>query len=72
MLQSKKSLLLVGLVADYAAYRYSKLTAEEKENLKQKAKKLMDDYLPADLKNMISSNPAAKDFTDNLFKTSNA
>ena len=56
MLGNKKGLLLAGLAA-YAYYKYNKMSAAEKEKLvggiKQKGKKLYDDYVPDGLKNMF-------------------
>ncbi len=47
------SLLLAGLAA-FAYYKYSKMTPEERRNLfdslKAKGKKLVDDYVPANIK----------------------
>jgi hypothetical protein len=53
MLNKKGGLILLGLAA-FAYYKYSKLSEEEKRNmvngLKQKGKKLYDQYVPANLK----------------------
>jgi hypothetical protein len=50
---SKGGLILLGLAA-FAYYKYSKLSEDEKRNmvngLKQKGKKLYDQYVPANLK----------------------
>ncbi len=52
------SLLLAGLAA-FAYYKYSKLSPEDKSNLvatiKEKGKKLYDQYLPNELKNFFES-----------------
>ena len=54
----KGSLLLAGLAA-FAYYKYSKLSPDEKRNLfgsiKEKGKKLYDQYLPDELKNFFES-----------------
>ena len=57
MLQNRRSnsgsLLLAGLAA-YAYYKYSKMSPAERSNLfetlKAKGKKLVDDYVPANIK----------------------
>ncbi len=61
MIQNKLpagSLLLAGLAA-FAYYKYSKLSPEDKSNLvatiKEKGKKLYDQYLPDRLKNFFDS-----------------
>lgn len=50
------SLLLAGLAA-FAYYKYSKMTPAERSNLfetlKAKGKKLVDDYVPAEVKDMF-------------------
>ena len=55
----KAGLLLAGLAA-FAYYKYSKLSEEEKRNLvsglKNKGKKLYDQYVPANLKTAIEKN----------------
>ncbi len=52
------SLLLAGLAA-FAYYKYSKLSPDDKSNLvatiKEKGKKLYDQYLPNELKNFFES-----------------
>ena len=61
MSQNKKGpaggLLLAGLAA-YAYYKYSKMSAEEKENLvrdlKAKGQKLYDEYMPEQVKSMFA------------------
>ena len=51
-------LVLAGLAA-FAYYRYSKMTKQEKDqlvgNLKDKGKKLYDQYMPKNAKNMINN-----------------
>jgi hypothetical protein len=51
--RSGGSLLLAGLAA-YAYYKYSKMTPEERrrmfDGLKEKGKKLVDEYVPANIK----------------------
>ncbi len=61
MIQNKLpagSLLLAGLAA-FAYYKYSKFSPEDKSNLvatiKEKGKKLYDQYLPNELKNFVES-----------------
>lgn len=53
----KGTLLLAGLAA-LAYYKYQQLSAEEKENivgdLKEKGKKLYDQYAPAELKDFFN------------------
>ena len=57
------SLLLAGLAA-FAYYKYSKMTPEERrrlfDGLKEKGRKLVDEYVPADIKDkfMKKDNPA--------------
>ena len=63
MLRNKSTLLLVGLAGAYAAYRFSKMTPDQKDNLKRKAQKLMDDYLPEDVKSMFGTQSVGKNFT---------
>jgi hypothetical protein len=50
------ALVLAGLAA-FAYYKYSKLSAEEKQNLvgdlKEKGKKLYDQYAPEEVKNLF-------------------
>src|SRR5688500_3477500 len=52
----KRGLLLASLAA-FAYYRYSKMTEEQKRNLvsglKEKGKKLYDEYMPTEIKNML-------------------
>ena len=52
----KGTLLLAGLAA-FAYYKYSKLSAEEKDSLvsdlKEKGKKLYDQYAPPELKDLF-------------------
>lgn len=49
----KKAMILLGAAAAYAAYRYSKMTPDAKASLKEKGKKIVDDYLPENWKNML-------------------
>jgi len=53
----KGGLLLAGLAA-YAYYKYNKMSDDQKRdlvsNLKQKGQKLYDDYVPENVKSMIS------------------
>ena len=52
-------LIIAGLAA-YAYYKYSKMSAEEKKsmvnNLKEKGKKLYDQYMPGSVKNGVEKN----------------
>ena len=54
----KKTALVLAGVAAYAYYKYSQLSAEEKEklmgDLKEKGQKLYDDYVPEDIKNLFA------------------
>lgn len=69
MLQNRRvpkgGLLLAGLAA-FAYYRYSKMSEEQKRNLvsglKEKGKKLYDEYMPTEIKNMLGKkeNPGSK------------
>lgn len=58
MLQRKTGGLLLAGLAAYAYYKYNKMSAQEKEdlvgNLKEKGKKMVDQYLPENLKNIFS------------------
>ena len=53
----KGGLLLAGLAA-YAYYKYNKMSDDQKRdlvsNLKQKGQKLYNDYVPENVKSMIS------------------
>ncbi len=55
----KGSLLLAGLAA-FAYYKYSKLSPAEKNNItgtiKEKGKKLYDQYVPAEVKKIFENN----------------
>ena len=57
----KWALILAGIAGAVGYYLYSRLSEEEKkemvDNLKQKGKKVYDDYVPDDLKNKF---PAAQ------------
>ncbi|HMJ47244.1 MAG TPA: hypothetical protein VK498_07935 [Ferruginibacter sp.] len=57
MLQRKTGGLLLAGLAAYAYYKYNKMSPQEKEdlvgNLKEKGRKLADQYLPANLKNLF-------------------
>jgi len=65
MLPNKKlstgGLVLAGLAA-FAWYKYSKMSSQEKEDmiggLKEKGQKLYDEYVPQNVKDMISSKGA--------------
>ncbi|TKK68480.1 hypothetical protein FC093_10140 [Ilyomonas limi] len=64
--RSGGSLLLAGLAA-FAYYKYSKMTPEERrsmfDGLKEKGKKLIHDYVPADIRDkfMKKDNPGHTD-----------
>lgn len=47
------SLLLAGAAA-FGYYKFSKMTAEEKEQLKQKGVKLYEDNVPQNVRDMIA------------------
>ncbi len=74
MLQNKKSgtgaLVLAGLAA-FAYYKYSKMSEEQKRDLvgglKEKGKKLFDQYMPSQVKDMFGkkeNNSFTNNFTD--------
>ncbi len=50
--------LILGGLAAFAWYKYSKMSEEERRNmmnnLKEKGKKLYDEYMPQDMKNMFA------------------
>lgn len=52
----KKTMLLLGAAAAFAAYKYSKMTPDAKASLKEKGKKIVDDYLPENLKSAFGLN----------------
>jgi hypothetical protein len=56
---SKISLLLLSGVAAFAAYKYSKLSEAEKkeliEKLKQKGKKMYDQFAPGNIKDTVKN-----------------
>ena len=53
-----KGLLILGAVAGFAYYKYSKMSAEQKRNmmnnLREKGKKLYDDYVPNPVKDTLA------------------
>ena len=55
----KWALILAGIAGAVAYYMYTSLTEEQREemvdNLKQKGKKIYDDYVPENVKNKIST-----------------
>ncbi len=65
MLQNRRApkggLLLAGLAA-FAYYKYSKMSEEQKRNLvgdlKEKGKKLYDQYMPTEVKSMFQKKEA--------------
>ncbi|MEP6711169.1 MAG: hypothetical protein ABJA37_02080 [Ferruginibacter sp.] len=68
---NKNALLLAGAgLAVYAAYKYSKMSETEKNDLvnslKEKGRKLADKYVPEDIKNKFTTAMAD---TENSFKS---
>lgn len=70
MSQNKKSaapLFLAGLAA-FAYYKYSKLSPEEKKDLKgtikEKGKKIYDKYMPGSVKSMFNTNEEQAEYAD--------
>ena len=55
MLKNKKTVLILGIAVAYLAYRYSKLNEDEKTALKEKGRKILEDYLPEDIKGILMS-----------------
>lgn len=56
MLENKRSaapLLLAGLAA-FAYYKYSKMTPEKKNDLKEKGKDLVDKYVPQSVRKFFN------------------
>ncbi|HEY9341805.1 MAG TPA: hypothetical protein VIQ23_09505 [Hanamia sp.] len=63
MLENKRSaapLLLAGLAA-FAYYKYSKMTPEKKNDLKEKGKDLLDKYVPQPLKKFFKKGENARE-----------
>lgn len=63
-MNAKKGLgLLLAGIAAYGIYKYNKMSADEKKQLKDKVKakgqKLYDDYVPQDVKDLIAKNKPA-------------
>jgi hypothetical protein len=52
----KLALIIAGAVGGYLYYKYSKMSADERRDMmnkvKEKGKKLYDDYVPDNLKDM--------------------
>ena len=69
----KGGLLLAGLAA-FAYYKYSKLSPEDKRNLagtiKEKGKKLYDQYVPDELKKVFGSKDTGSYGTDSFINES--
>ena len=70
MSQNKKSaapLILAGLAA-FAYYKYSKLSPEEKKDLKgaikEKGKKIYDKYMPDSVKSRLHKNEDQTEYAD--------
>ncbi|MEO5649624.1 MAG: hypothetical protein ABIR03_06840 [Ginsengibacter sp.] len=55
MSQNNKSTapLLLASLAAFAYYKYSKMTPEKKNDLKEKGKDLLDKYVPQPIKNIF-------------------
>jgi hypothetical protein len=55
----KWALILAGIAGAVAYYMYTSLTEEEKkemvDNLKQKGKKIYDDYVPDNIKSKVAA-----------------
>ena len=53
----KRTLILAGL-AVFVYYKYSRMSEQQKKNLvvslKKKSKRLYDEYMPADIKNLFT------------------
>jgi hypothetical protein len=53
-----KGLLILGAIAGFAYYKYSKMSAEKKRNMmnnfKEKGKKLYDEYVPDNIKDTLA------------------
>ena len=72
MLQNRRvpkgGILLAGLAA-FAYYRYSKMSEEQKRNLvsglKEKGKKLYDQYMPTEIKSMLEKKDTSGKTGDN-------
>lgn len=58
-MQKKGVYLLIAAAALYGYYRYSKMTAEEKNALKEKGKKLLAEYFG--LENLFHTKPEPSD-----------
>ena len=60
--------LLAGLAA-FAWYKYSKMSAEEKtkmtSNLKEKSKRVYDQYVPKEVKDMIGNKRTNQTYSEN-------
>ena len=69
MLQRKTGGLILAGLAAYAYYKYNKMTPQEKEdlvgNLKEKGRKLVDQYLPENVKNMFSKGNNSTAYAEN-------
>lgn len=53
MLQNKKTFIILGMLAAYAAYRYSKMSPTEKSTFMAKGRKFLQGYLPDDVKKAL-------------------
>lgn len=64
----KTSGLILGGLAAYAFYRYSKMTPEQKskltDTLKEKGRSLMDQFMPGGLKNNTGSDGRNQTMTE--------
>lgn len=63
MIGKKTGGLLLAGVAAYAAYKYNKMTPEERHQMiagmKEKCQKLYDDFMPDQIKNMFGKKDQA-------------
>ena len=69
MLRNKRSAgaLLLAVLAAFAYYKYSKMNEDQKRDLKQKGRKLVDQLNPKNLKNTFLK----KERTNNKFAETN-
>ncbi len=62
MFPKKGALIIAGLAA-FAYYKYSKMSAQEKDSmvsgLKEKGQKLYDDYIPSNVKDVFAKKQEA-------------
>ena len=64
----KTSGLILGSLAAYAFYRYSKMTPEQKskltDTLKEKGRSLLDQFMPGGLKNTFGNQEENKTYSN--------